>query len=222
MCCLFVLSQFTNPLSKFFQIGRAASPGGRRTQPSGTVRTWPSAVRTMLSDGPGENTLSLISFQLPCFISPPASTHVPYRKRPAPTSLCGPCPCWTHHELRGTYRRQPARCRASSRNRTAALFSRTTHLLSAESWDHRSTQTTNTRENVILGSKFCRDCGGVITTKYGKATCHNSPDQGKQKIEKKVCQILDPEERNSCEHCGYPDPGQVTCSNCGEFALLSG
>jgi hypothetical protein len=65
-----------------------------------------------------------------------------------------------------------------------------------------------------------RDCGGIITTKYGKATCRNTPDQGKQKIEKRVCQILGPEERHFCEYCGYRDPGPVTCSNCGEFALL--
>ena len=77
-----------------------------------------------------------------------------------------------------------------------------------------------TRENVIFGSKFCRDCGGILTTKYGEATCKNSPDHGTQKIEKRVCQILGPEERNFCEHCGYRDPGPVTCSNCGEFALL--
>jgi hypothetical protein len=44
--------------------------------------------------------------------------------------------------------------------------------------------------------------------------------RGTQKTDKQVCQILDAEDRNFCEHCGFPYPGPVTCSNCGEFALI--
>jgi hypothetical protein len=77
-----------------------------------------------------------------------------------------------------------------------------------------------TREQVIFGSTFCRDCGGPITTKYGRSLCKNIPGRGTQKIDKQVCRILDAEDRDFCEHCGFPNPGPVTCSNCGEFALL--
>jgi hypothetical protein len=78
-----------------------------------------------------------------------------------------------------------------------------------------------TREDVIFGSNFCRDCGGAVTTKYGRSRCKNEPGRGSQKIDKKVCRVLDAEDRNFCEHCGSRDPGPVTCSNCGEFALLA-
>src|SRR5437588_104934 len=43
---------------------RAASPGGRRTQPSGAVRTRPSVVRTVFGVGPGVK-VSLMRLQHP-------------------------------------------------------------------------------------------------------------------------------------------------------------
>src|SRR5262245_41614986 len=47
---------------------RAASPGGTRTQPSGTDRTRPSAVRTVFGVGPGVQAWSLMLRQLPCLL----------------------------------------------------------------------------------------------------------------------------------------------------------
>src|SRR5207244_4019591 len=41
------------PPAAFTRRVRAASPGGRRTQPSGAVRTRPSAARTVSGEGPG-------------------------------------------------------------------------------------------------------------------------------------------------------------------------
>ena len=42
-----------------------ASPGGRRTQPSGTVRILPSAARTVFGVGPGLKVLSSMNRSLP-------------------------------------------------------------------------------------------------------------------------------------------------------------
>jgi hypothetical protein len=44
---------------------RAASPGGSSTQPSGTVRTFPSADRTVSGVGPGVKVWSLIARRRP-------------------------------------------------------------------------------------------------------------------------------------------------------------
>ncbi len=43
----------------------AASPGGTSTLPSGTLRTSPSAARTVFGVGPGEKA-SFMLIQLPC------------------------------------------------------------------------------------------------------------------------------------------------------------
>src|SRR5436190_19450123 len=45
---------------------RAASPGDSSTQQSGTVRTRPSAVRTVFGVGPGPNVRGVILLESPC------------------------------------------------------------------------------------------------------------------------------------------------------------
>jgi len=45
-------------LASFTRRVRAASPGGNRTYPSGTVRTLPSAARTAFGVGPGVKVLA--------------------------------------------------------------------------------------------------------------------------------------------------------------------
>jgi hypothetical protein len=50
---------------------------------------------------------------------------------------------------------------------------------------------------VNSGSKFCRDCGGPVTTRGGFQWCENTDPKPK-------CELLPRTRRNFCEWCGEP------------------
>jgi len=64
-----------------------------------------------------------------------------------------------------------------------------------------------TTEAVSAGSRFCRDCGGTVTTKDSFAWCAN-------KVPKARCRTLPAATRLFCEHCGAENPGPGICPKC--------
>jgi len=58
-------------------------------------------------------------------------------------------------------------------------------------------------------SKFCRDCGGRTTSKWGGylTYCTNT-------VPKSICRRLESDERLFCERCGAANPGKGKCPSC--------
>lgn len=65
---------------------------------------------------------------------------------------------------------------------------------------------------VNVGSQFCRDCGGHITSRGGLAWCENTTMEGQQQIPRDHCENLGRQRRRFCERCGLRVNGVLPCA----------
>lgn len=75
-----------------------------------------------------------------------------------------------------------------------------------------------TKNPVKAGSKFCRDCGGPVTTRGRFSWCENTTRAGSQQSPRDRCANLGREARLFCEQCGLPVEGIMPCAR-GHMAL---